>query len=71
LLVQTLSELKLSWEGEYMSDRDKVREADEILASAGYRWDGRPKSDKTSEAAASDVMRVAIRCPFSGRSKGK
>jgi len=41
------------------------RQADEILAKAGYRYDGR----KAGSVSREDVMRRAIRCPFSGYSR--
>jgi len=44
------------------------RQADELLAKAKCRWDGRKLGTAKSYE---DVMRRAIRCPFGGYSRRK
>jgi len=50
-----------------MSERDKEREANKILAKAGYRRDGRKIG--TAVGAAKDVMVRSVRCGFCGRGR--
>jgi hypothetical protein len=55
-----------------MTDQQKALEkaATALLHQAGCSWSGRDAKE-AKRLAQGDVMKVAIRCPFSGKSRSK